>query len=118
MLRTARKYGETPLGDGSIRKEWLIIGPPYGAVQYVESEYTYDPERPPKRTAWDLGYHSREPRYSDQETRDCPAIEGQCYYDGSGLHAEEVKKILDELGEEALWTFLETYFREVFDIDE
>lgn len=63
----------------------------------------------------DLGYHSPQPCYEDQLARDdCPWIEGPCYGGGSGLNAYPPFKVLLQEGEEALWTYLETYWTERF----
>lgn len=42
--------------------------------------------------AYDLGYHSVAPQYEEQgDAMECDLVEGgRCYYDGSGLQAEQV----------------------------
>ena len=57
----------------------------------------------------DLGYHSKIPRYDGQKalTEDCEWTGGKCYYDGSGLNADRIYKILVEQGDEAVWKELE-----------
>jgi hypothetical protein len=64
----------------------------------------------------DLGYHSLEPRYEGQSPMsDCEYLDGKpCFYDGSGLNAQDPFDILCEEGEEALWTFLERYYEATF----
>lgn len=64
----------------------------------------------------DLGYHADEPQYEDQTTMECAhRPSGKCYYDGSSLNAEKPFKILLTEGEEALWQFLEEYYRTIFE---
>lgn len=56
--------------------------------------------------AADLGYHWKTKRYDDQEPMKCEFL-GECYYDGSGLRAEDVFKVLLTKGHEAVWEYLE-----------
>ena len=45
----------------------------------------------------------------------CPYLDNApCYYDGSGLNADEPYAVLAEKGEEALWEYLENYYKEKF----
>ena len=62
--------------------------------------------------AADLGYHSPVPIYEGQSSLGaCPVLDGKdCYYDGSGLNAEPVYKILLEKGHEGVWKELEEYY--------
>ena len=64
----------------------------------------------------DLGYHSPKPIYEGQSplSDDCEILGGKCYYDGSGLNAEEPFNILVTDGLEALWKFLENYHTTLF----
>lgn len=59
--------------------------------------------------ATDLGYHSKLPMYEDQEVvdTDCKWTGGPCYYDGSGLNADPVLKLLIGQGSDAVWKRLE-----------
>lgn len=52
----------------------------------------------------DVGYHSPIPLYGEQTkiTENCPYTGGDCYYDGSGLYAEEVFDKLVSGGSEAV----------------
>lgn len=63
-----------------------------------------------------LGYHSPVPMYEGQIKIDdnCPHTGGACYYDGSGLQAEEVFRVLVEQGHEAVWNILENRYNEMF----
>jgi len=65
----------------------------------------------------DLGYHSPAPRYEDHRSMGpCEFLGGQpCYYDGSGLNANDAMYALVNGGDEALWAFLEAYYRCVFE---
>jgi hypothetical protein len=64
----------------------------------------------------DLGYHSPKPMYESQKPMEnCEYLEGKsCYYDGSGLNAESVYKILLEKGDEGVWKELEDYYIQTF----
>lgn len=64
----------------------------------------------------DLGYHSRTPMYDKQPSMACAYIqpEARCYYDGSGLNAQDAFDVFTDEGEEALWRFLERYYDAVF----
>ena len=56
----------------------------------------------------DVGFHSIKQRYEHQEPMDCDLLKrGKCYYDGSGLAAEDAFECLIEKGEEGLWSYLE-----------
>jgi hypothetical protein len=60
-------------------------------------------------TPADVGHHSPKPFYEEQTKRDdCPYLDGNpCYYDGSGLRAEEWYDILVEYGSDKIWEMLE-----------
>jgi len=65
----------------------------------------------------DLGYHSKEPRHDGQEPicQACEYCDGQpCYYDGSGLNANDAMYALVNGGEAALWDFLDAYYETTF----
>jgi hypothetical protein len=64
----------------------------------------------------DIGYHSPTPRYDGQHSMDCDLMpSGKCYYDGSGLQAEEFLPTFLAGGDEAVWPMLEERYRELFD---
>ena len=65
----------------------------------------------------DLGIHSKKPLYDDQKvTRtSCEFCDDlPCYYDGSGINAYDALYAMANGGDEALWEFLEGYYRSVF----
>ena len=65
----------------------------------------------------DCGYHSLTPRYEGQEVmaEACEYTDGKpCYYDGSGLAAEDIYKRLVAEGDSAVWEELEEYYQQVF----
>jgi hypothetical protein len=67
-------------------------------------------------SAWDLGYHAKEPFYEGQWSRDdCDVIGGKCYYDGSTLNAEQHLDTFLEQGLDAIWVMLEQYYHDTFD---
>lgn len=108
-------------GIGGVTLRWVVKGPE-GAVQFVlMTGWLPEPERvvfekeqfPPLPS--DLGYHAVMPRYEGQTERDCTyTVTGRCYYDGSGLNAEEPFRVLCNSGGDALWEFLEAYYESVF----
>lgn len=60
----------------------------------------------------DVGYHSKRPMYQGQTPigDDCKLTGGECYYDGSSLHATDVFQMLVTQGHEAVWTYLDSLF--------
>lgn len=65
----------------------------------------------------DLGYHSKTPRYEGQTICQdkCEYCDGKpCYYDGSGLNANDAMYALVNGGDKALWEFLDAYYECVF----
>lgn len=68
----------------------------------------------------DRGYHSLTPRYEDQSivSESCEYLDGKpCYYDGSGLAAEDIYKRLVSEGDSAVWEELEAYYKQTFEED-
>lgn len=115
-------------GIGDMHIIFLVIGPK-GAVQwligtgwYVDSACKHlmgfarnsltDQRRP---NGWDLGYHSKEPKYEDQSPMDQCDICEPCYYDGSSLNAELPIEGFLSGGLEYLWPKLEAFYRFTFD---
>ncbi len=68
-------------------------------------------------TGVDVGYHARRPQWEgDQPIHDdCPIIGGTCYYDGSGLRADDVLKRFVVDGEPVIWAELEKVYAELVD---
>ncbi len=65
----------------------------------------------------DIGYHSPKPMFDGQGTMtdNCEWLDGKpCYYDGSGLNAEEYFQILVEKGDDGLWEAMEKYYNDTF----
>ena len=65
-------------------------------------------------SGWDIGYHSPKPMFKGQTSTKCAYIKGKCYYDGSGLYAQENQEILIRKGSEGVWKFLEKDWKERF----
>ena len=65
----------------------------------------------------DLGYHSIKKLHNYLIKHDkCEFTRtGYCYYDGSTMNAQKPFDILVRKGGEALWKYLEKYYRSVFD---
>lgn len=73
---------------------------------------TYDLDAP---MGADIGYHAKHPHYEGQTEYDCEYIEGgKCYYDGSGLQAEEFMPEFLGGGDEAVWTMLAERYADLF----
>ncbi len=69
-------------------------------------------------TPADLGYHAKKPRYDGQTqiSESCEYCDGgPCYYDGSGLNANDAMYALVNGGDKTLWEFLDAYYGTVFD---
>lgn len=63
----------------------------------------------------DLGYHSPKKMYKDQTKMECDLRGGYCYYDGSGLAADDIRNIMLEKGSDGVWEAVEAYWHEVFE---
>ena len=67
-----------------------------------------------KPMATDIGYHSKIARYEGQTAlfEKCEFTNGPCFYDGSTLNAKEPFEVLVSKGHEALWAWMENYYRD------
>lgn len=103
-------------GIHGVKMRWLY-GDEKGVIQFLvytnwqlpQVEAEMEKDRPPFRIlrpmAADLGYHSPVPQYEDQKslTASCPHLDGRpCFYDGSGLNAEDVFDLLVREGGDAV----------------
>lgn len=118
-------------GMGGVTLSFYLIGEK-GAIQFVVYTNWHLPHvqheidsKPPKEpypylshspTPADIGYHSYKPMYEGQLPMEgeCHLLGKTCYYDGSGLQAEDVFKILLEGGSEAVWKDMERRYAEQF----
>ncbi len=108
-------------GRHGLEMRWLVIGEK-GAIQFLLfAGWTPEPERygkeilsPPLPA--DLGYHSYVPMYEGQEPMHgiCDVLNTICYYDGSGLNADEPFRVLCNEGGDALWAYLDAVYRNRF----
>lgn len=89
---------------------WHVLVGPHGAVQFAYLELH------PKASeimggqdmmGADVGYHAYEPRYEGQVAMDCEWLVGQrqCFYDGSGLAAEDWLREWRATGLNASWVW-------------
>lgn len=134
MERTIRFYPAYDKRDADPKKNfgvhgvdmrWLLKGE-LGAVQFVvytnwylsligDLMFSSDKISPPMPA--DRGYHSPVPLYDDQSivSESCEYLDGKpCYYDGSGLAAEDLFNTLIKEGDEAVWKELEEYYTHTF----
>lgn len=122
-------------GVHGVNMLWYLKGEK-GVIQFVTYTNWHLPpvekelrEIPPKRIGgdyyyWqmrpmpaDLGYHAYEPQYESQTAMSeiCALLEDKpCYYDGSGLAAQELFRVLVSEGEEAVWQYMEKYYNDLF----
>ena len=97
----------------------FILKGKLGVIQFVvytgwmPSYKRFDGEKSSPLPA-DIGKHSYKPSYDDETKREnCNWLDGaDCYYDGSGLAADEVFKVFVKDGEEAMWTELEKFYKD------
>lgn len=104
---------------------WLLIGP-LGAVQFliysswlpswVESGPwgntidTHD-DRVFGPMGADLGHHWSTPTYEDEGCQKCDILPGgECFYDGSGMAADDLLGVLLTEGHEAVWCRMESEY--------
>lgn len=69
-------------------------------------------------TPVDLGYHSREPLYPDQSSRDdCELLDGaKCYYDGSSLQAAGLfREWITSKDDNIIWKELQEHYEYRFE---
>lgn len=128
-------------GQCGMRLRFLLIGPegasqflmntmwtPLGEVDAGDREPchvdywqhdkfgSYGLVRPP--SGWDLGYHWTTPQYDGQDSMECDLLpDGQCFYDGSGLAADDVLRDFIAEGEDAVWRWLEKRYQWCLDTD-
>lgn len=102
----------------------FVLTGPAGAVQFVvytqihldivarelwakrDQPYAYETSRP---MGADIGYHSPVPMYEGQTVQQdsCEYLDGRpCYYDGSGLRADEFMPEFLAGGSNAVWAML------------
>jgi len=106
----------------------LVLKGPRGAVQFVlftnwqlphiAKEWENKPRSLTQPLPADVGYHSPEPLWEGQEVQaeNCDYLDGKsCYYDGSGLAANDAFAVLVERGSAGIWGYLEDYYHRTFE---
>lgn len=140
ILRQPCKFGSAACrpgeggshGRGAVTMHWYLRGE-RGVAQFMVFTGWHLPEtaaklnEPPMRLSpvtgrtWnpmepnpaDVGYHSPRPLHGGEIRReDCRILDGPCYYDGSGLAADEPFRLLVEHGSDAVWDFLADYYHQ------
>jgi len=117
-------------GIGSVTMRMIVKGKK-GAIQFtvltgwylpnVQKEIDAKPRQFSNSRGADVGYHALEPQYEGQAqiSESCEYLDGKpCYYDGSGLRAEEWFSILISEGSDRIWQMLEEDYIERFGQDE
>jgi hypothetical protein len=108
-------------GVRGMELRFVLIGP-MGATQFV---FSTGLQLPHVRKEWfdkhngefetcdlnkpmgvEVGYHAREAQYEGQTARPCGYLGGECFYDGSGLRADEFYPTFLAEGDDAVWTML------------
>jgi len=93
---------------------YLPVYLPHVADELASKCSSHSSYNPFKGMGADVGYHSVTPRYKDQPIRDCDILKsGKCYYDGSGLLAEEWYTEFLKGGPDVIWTKLEARWHEM-----
>lgn len=112
-------------GIGSLIIRFVLVGEK-GATQFVMATGCYplhvhkEWERQGRTglgpMGYDVGYHSPHPMYEGQSaTENCAYLNGApCYYDGSGLAANDLLARFLEDGEDVVWAELESVYRSRF----
>mgnify|MGYP001563461607 CR=1 FL=1 len=83
----------------------------------MDNTYHYDhPHLLCRPMGADKGYHSPKPMYDGQITMGpCEYLDGKpCYYDGSGLNADALLRLMIREGGEAMWKDLEAFYHDEF----
>jgi len=106
----------------------FVLKGPEGAVQFllytnwhlphVAKEWENKPRILTDPMPADVGYHSPVPMYEDQliMSETCSYLDGKpCYYDGSGLMAQDGYEALVSGGGPGIWDYLENYYRATFE---
>jgi len=114
--------------DGADRLVFLLTGPE-GAIQFVLKTHwtsaakcmasgrdiTAGDHLACHPMPLDVGYHSRTRNRSYQSEEPtfahCPLLDGPCWYDGSGLQAEELFELFCLEGTDAVWRVLEDRYQ-------
>ena len=117
-------------GIGACRIVFILKGP-HGAVQFMIGTNWYVPsarehlknfprserDLQQKPGGWDVGYHSPKATYKGQAAMSgkCSYVKGgKCFYDGSGLRADEWIEDFVAGGTDWLWPKLEEEYRDLF----
>jgi len=115
-------------GVGAVVLRFILTGPA-GVMQFVCSTGMYLPHvlrewegkdyNPGAGSGWDIGYHSLTPQYDGQSICQdaCEYLGGKpCYYDGTSLGADEFFPTFLAGGDDAVWTMLESRYRDRFEV--
>mgnify|MGYP000471754786 CR=1 FL=1 len=107
-------------GSLSMRFRFGVVKGGRAVVFTLDTGWRLSPHKSTSPYPLDLGYHSPVPLQREGEVnfRKCDWTGGQCYYDGSGLEAQEVYQLLVTQGLDAMWQRLEDVWHEVFGREE
>ena len=113
------KYGVHGMG---IR--WLLRGK-YGAVQFLMNAGWVPGEKMRLAiadcfpTGFNLGYHALVPHYEGQDSMGpCEYLDGkECFYDGSGLAADDLMHEFIREGERVVWEKLESRYADLAEFE-
>ena len=101
-------------GRWSCTMRWYLRGHDLAVrfVVYTGWLASVDPLGTSTPLAADIGFHSNRPMYDgmDPMTGTCDVLNGVCYYDGSGIGADEGWQILRDEGSDAVWAWMHGWF--------
>ena len=98
-----------------IGTNWYL---PHVADEIRSKDRFYDNKSSFEPTAYSIGYHSPKPMYEDQSMSavECEYLDGKsCYFGDNILYADVPFKILISEGSEAMWAWMENYYKERFE---
>ena len=101
-----------------IGTNWYL---PHVADELRHNEYLYSGKSFFEPTPYSIGYHSPKPMYEDHHMSavECEYLDGKsCYFGDSVTYSDVPFKILVSEGSEAMWAWMENYYKERFEDSE
>ena len=98
-----------------IGTNWYL---PHVAEELRGKEHLYSGKSFFEPTPYSIGYHSPKPMYEDHSMSavECEYLDGKsCYFGDNVTYSEVPFKILISEGSEAMWAWMENYYKERFE---